>query len=106
MFSEVDGFDFVSGSTKISADNSGRVKFNDGDFGGLIKIGDLTNKLNSLVNKVDSLTSSFKNHQHQYIPYPGGSPATPVPTTGFPGANLTSPQQFDKSDYENANITH
>lgn len=89
------------------------IIFQDGLNGGLIKVTDLTAKLNSLVIEVNQLISDFKNHQHAYIPYPGGVAGAPVATTWNlasvpPAPQPTTPDatDFDKNDYENKNFKH
>ena len=66
---------------------TGSISINDGNLGGLIKIAELTNKLNTLVQ-------SFNTHTH----------------TGNMGAPTSPPvspaQQFNKSDYEDTKIKH
>jgi hypothetical protein len=86
---------------------SDQFTFNDGAFGGLIKIDDLTAKLNDLVTKVDDLYKLLGGD-------PVGIPLTPwvpVPNDGgaalqTKAATLTGPNNFDKNDYENDKITH
>ena len=73
----------ITGSISISGD----ITVNDGKLGGLIKIAELTNKLNAFVQ-------SFNAHTH----------------TGNMGAPTTAPvtpaQQFNKSDYEDTKMKH
>lgn len=81
-----------------------KITINGGDLGGLIKIDDLTAKLNSLADTVNSLVQTFNSHTHQ------------VSTTGSAAAQtgmavaVTSPAQeadkFKKDDYENPLIKH
>lgn len=73
----------VTGSISISGD----ITINEGNFGGLIKIAELTNKLNSLVQ-------SFNAHTHTGNM---GAPTTPP---------ITPAQQFNESDYEDTKIKH
>jgi len=79
------------------------VIFNGGTLGGLIKIDDLLEKINRLEDKL-------KDHQHAYIPYPGGSPGTPVATTK--GTLATPPDttlvfnDTTKSEIEDTKIKH
>ena len=73
----------ITGSISISGD----IAINEGNFGGLIKIAELTNKLNSLVQ-------SFNAHTHTGNM---GAPTTPP---------ITPAQQFNKSDYADTKIKH
>jgi hypothetical protein len=75
------------------------VQFNDGALGGLVKVIDLTTKLNNLENKVNSIISIFNAHLH--TSGGAGSPTTP-PTSSVSGTlSLTS-----RGDIEDTIITH
>ena len=74
------------------------VQFNGGDNGGLINIEDLVAKINNIENQL-------KDHQHKYIPYPGGAAELPVSTT----KDIVTNPDFSNtqySDIEDTNITH
>jgi len=60
---------------KTVLDKDGIV-INDGQFGGLIKVAELVNKINSLENTVNSLITSYKAHTHTA---PSGGTGTPLP---------------------------
>jgi len=83
------------GGLSVILDKNGIV-INEGSFGGLIKIEELVNKLNALEDKL-------KTHQHLYIPYPSGSPGSPVLTTKDP-ANVVVKTKV--KDLENDKIQH
>ncbi len=70
----------------LSVDHAESVTVNGGKLGGLIKIGELTDKLNALVN-------AFNAHTHQG-------------THGPTGAPLQSAEAFDRGDYEDDKIRH
>ena len=78
---------------KIEVNADDKIIFNGGQNKGLIQIEKLTQKLNDLVN-------AFNDHTHQ------------VSTTGGPTAQSGVAQPpaptnpFNKSDYEDTNITH
>ena len=78
---------------KIEVNADDKIIFNGGQNKGLIQIEKLTQKLNDLVN-------AFNDHTHQ------------VSTTGGPKAQSGVAQPpvptnpFNKSDYEDTNITH
>lgn len=80
---------------------SSKVCINGGDNDGLIKIADLTNKLNELVN-------AFNNHTHSGVvtAVSGGSGAPVVGTPGNTGTPVTSAATFNKTDYEDTKVTH
>lgn len=68
--------------------------FNSGDLGGLIKIEELTNKLNGLVQ-------SFNSHTHIV-----STTGTAAAQSGTAKAVVTKAAKFKKSDYENTKIKH
>ena len=70
------------------------ITVNGGDLGGLIKIQELTDKLNSLVTK-------FNAHTHQV-----STTGTAAAQTGMAVATAGTATQFSKSDYEDENIKH
>lgn len=79
---------------KIEIDCDNKIVINGGNNDGIIKINELTQKLNDLVD-------AFNNHIHTTDATVG---ATTVVGTIAP---TTSPvQQFNKSDYENDKILH
>jgi hypothetical protein len=81
-----------------------KVIFNEGAFGGLIKIELLTAKLNDLKDAFNTFVSTFNSHIHTTTATVGASPTpgmiTPTQTTA------QNASAFDKSDYENTKITH
>jgi len=80
------------------------ITVNGGEFGGLVKIAALTNKLNALKDTVNDLVQAFNTHTHT------------VATTGTAAAQsgtatpVTTPAQqaaaFVKDDYEDIKIKH
>ena len=70
------------------------ITVNGGDLGGLIKIQELTDKLNSLVTK-------FNAHTHQV-----STTGTAAAQTGMAVTTAGTATQFSKSDYEDENIKH
>ena len=83
------------GGLSVVLDSDG-VVMNGGDNGGLIMIDKLLAKINRLEDKL-------KTHQHLYIPYPGGVPGLPVPSTKHPGNVFIN---TTKKDIEDKKITH
>ena len=84
MYSELDGIQMLG-------DN----------YGGLIKISDLVNKLNNLENKVNDLINTFNAHTHPYMN--ATTPATTSPSTTPISGNLTP---TTTNDIENPLIKH
>ena len=70
------------------------ITMNGGDFGGLVKIQELTNKLNALVQ-------AFNTHTH-----PVTTAGTAAAQTGTAAATTGQATQFRKSDYEDEKIKH
>ena len=79
-----------------------KVEFNGGKKDGLININDLTNKLNNLVDEVNSLKAKFNTHTHTVTTTaPAGEWITKTTTSTASDAT-----KFNKSDYEDDKITH
>lgn len=70
------------------------ITINGGSFGGLVKIQELTNKLNALVQK-------FNLHTHTVA-----TTGTAAAQTGTAAATTGTAQQFSKADYEDTKIKH
>jgi hypothetical protein len=69
--------------------NDGVTEINGSEFEGLVKINEITSKLNDLV-------SDYNSHTHSGVQTGGGISGTPsLPTNSF-----------SKSDYENTNVLH
>ena len=79
------------------------MQLNDGSYGGLVKVINLTTKLNNLEKLVNDLLSAWNNFANVYKP---GSPSTtglPAVLTELTDNSLTLTQQ---SDIENTDIKH
>lgn len=70
------------------------------ELGGLVKVIELTNKLNNLENKVNSIISSFNSHVHTGVTTGPGSSGT---TVSLVVGELTPTQ---RSEIENQNVKH
>lgn len=70
----------------VAIDRAEQIVINGGKLGGLIKIEELTKKLNELIN-------AFNNHTHTA---PSGATTPPLKTA----------KTFSKSDYEDTKIKH
>jgi len=75
------------------------ISFKGTELGGLVKVIDLTEKLNNLENKVNDILTNFNSHTHIVISV--GSPT--APTTSIISGTLTPTQQ---ADIENKNVLH
>lgn len=87
----------------LQVDEIESITVNGGGLGGLVKIQELTDKLNELVDM-------FNEHTHMVAPGgisvtgPAGSMANTTPVT-IPEINSKA-NKFNTSDYEDENITH
>jgi len=86
-YSEVEEISLKIGEQTAEIDKNGFV-INGGNLGGLVKINELTSKLNDLVR-------AFNTHVH------------PVTAVGTPTGTIAIPaQSFRSSDYENKEVKH
>lgn len=74
------------------------IQFNDGALEGIVKVIELTQKLNNIENKVNSIISTFNSHTHTS----GGAGAPTTPPMAPISGTLTLTQ---KADIENPIIT-
>jgi hypothetical protein len=92
---DADGLLFEIADTKIQV-SDGEIKLNDGSMGGLVKVIQLTQKLNNLENKVNALITAYNTHVHTGVTTGAGSSAvTPSTVSG----TLTP---TNRGDIENA----
>ncbi|SBV95271.1 hypothetical protein KL86DYS2_10879 [uncultured Dysgonomonas sp.] len=75
-----------------------------GEFGGLIKIQELTNKLNALVKSVNSLITNYNGHTHTVSTT--GTAAAQSGTAAAPMEQAQRAADFKAADYENDKIKH
>ena len=94
LFSELQKVVFIVGDYTLQMTSAG-VQFNGGSLGGLVKVIDLTAKLNNLENKVNALITAYNGHIHP------ASSGTTSPTTSLVTGTLTPTQQ---QDIENGKI--
>ena len=81
------------GRTKLQIDNAG-VVINGGELGGMVKIKQLTQKLNALVN-------AYNAHTHTVA-----TTGTAAAQSGTAAATASTAQPFNASDYENTKVKH
>lgn len=93
MFSNVNKVLAVVGNSSLEIID-GAITFNDGSFGGLIKIEDLVTKLNNLENLLNNLITLYNLHTHT---------SNGTPTTSTESGSLTPTV---RADIENDSITH
>lgn len=92
MINEIEGY--VSLFSQIES-----IQCGDGSFDGLVKVAELTSKLNVIENKVNAMISVFNTHIHTATSATG--PTTPPTTNQSPTISTTS-----QADIENDKITH
>lgn len=77
-----------------------KVIINGGLNGGMVKIQELTNKLNKTIQELESLRLAFNTHTHGGVTTGPGISAIPV-------TQYTSPfSSYNKEDYEDTKFTH
>jgi uncharacterized protein involved in type VI secretion and phage assembly len=90
----------TEGNIQIKANNDKGITLNDGKNEGMVKINELTQKLNKLVSEMETLRNQFNLHTHSGVTS-GTSVSGPTPQ------QVTSPfSTFNKTDYEDKNCTH
>lgn len=94
--------EIVSGQTSIVADDQGIV-FNGGDLGGMIKIEELTEKLNQMRGEFNAFVSVFNSHIHETTATVG---IDAVGVIGTPSPNANNASEFKREDYENEKVKH
>ena len=89
---------FTEGNITIKSNKV--IQFQNGSNEGLIKINELTNKLNQTISELEDLRSSFNTHTHSGVQTGGGTSAIPLQqiTKAF--------SKYDKNDYEDKNCIH
>ena len=78
-----------------------KIYLNGDNYDGLVKIGDLVDKLNNLENKVNSIIKTYNTHTHPYVNV--STPATTSPSTSLVTGTLTPTQQ---TELENTTVVH
>lgn len=78
-----------------------KIYLNGDNYDGLVKIGDLVDKLNNLENKVNSIINTYNTHTHPYVNV--STPATTSPSTSLVTGTLTPTQQ---TELENTTVVH
>lgn len=93
----------VSEIAKIES-NCEDVILNGGQHGGIVKIVELTNKLNALKDSVNALTRAFNAHTHAVTTT--GSATTQTGTAAPIDTQAAEAQAFTKTDYEDLKVRH
>lgn len=90
---EVEKVQLIVGSSEVIITEND-ILLNGGELGGLIKISELTAKLNDLVN-------TFNTHTHPVV-----TTGTAAAQTGTAAATQNVAQRFNQSDFEDTTVKH
>lgn len=96
---KIESAEIVIGNTSAVMDADG-ITFNGGDLGGLVKVEDLTNRLNLIENDINKLKTAFSSWI--VTAQDGGAALKTAATTWF--SSRLTPTQRD--DYENSKVKH
>lgn len=91
---------YINTQGDIHIDSPTNIIINQGTNEGLIKIRELTDKLNQLVSEIEILRKAFNTHTHSGIQ--PGSGTTNIPTS----LDNKVISEFKQEDYENTKVTH
>lgn len=94
QYSEVEKMEICIGKSTIEV-SDGDITINGGKNKGLVKIEELTQKLNELVD-------AFNKHTHSVT----GNDSLGAPITANAIITTSTAKTFNKSDYEDTNVTH
>lgn len=89
---------FTEGNITIKSNKV--IQFQDGANEGLIKIKELTNKLNQTISELEALRSTFNAHTHSGVQSGGSTSAVPIQQI------IKSFSKYDKNDYEDKKCIH
>ena len=90
----------TTGGVSLSL-TGGRLELNGGSLGGLIKIEDLTNRLNALTDTLNGLVRAYNAHTHT-----GSTGYDTFQLVIMPPQDATEADTFRREDYEDKLITH
>lgn len=89
---------------KVSLDVEDDIIINGGNNDGLVKIKELTDKLNGLKTSVNDLISAYNSHTHSVST--SGNATAQTGTAAEIVSKALQAAAFNKSDYENTKIKH
>lgn len=99
MYSELDKIIYITGNSGIEI-TDGSIKFNNGSFGGLVKIEDLVNKLNTIEQDLNTLKTVFSGWTP--VANDGGAALKAAAATWYAQQLTTT----TVADLENDSVTH
>ena len=91
---------FITGNSSFNLID-GKTTFNDGSFGGMVQVANLTAKLNNIENLVNDLSGKFNSHTHALALTSGTGTSAPTAT-----GETTILQNTQRVDIENTTILH
>lgn len=100
QYSDVDKYYLQVGDSEVTINNDGTMQLNDGSYDGLVKVKELTDKLNALENLVNNILNTLKTTTIPLAPS-GTYPFAPL----YASFNAISPIT-QQQDIENDKITH
>ncbi len=100
---ELERAEIVIGDSSVVID-SDRITINDGSLGGLVKVAELTEKLNGLKDTVNTFIDLFNAHTHVTTATVGASASPGL--LSAPASKAAPAQPFVRSDYENEKVKH
>lgn len=100
LFSELDKVLVIVGESAVSI-TDGKIQFNDGQLGGMVKIIELTKKLNNLENLLNDLIAKYNAHTHVLTLSSGSGTAAATVSTETQSLTPT-----ERTEIENDKITH
>lgn len=101
LFSKIDRLYSVVGNSTMDI-TTDVTKFNDGSFGGMVKVEALVQKINNIENLLNELITKFNAHTHILTLSAGTGTAAPTVTS----ESGTIEPVTSKSDLENTKVTH
>ena len=95
----------TTGGVSLSLTTDGHLELNGGSLGGLIKIEDLTNRLNALTDTLNGLVRAYNAHTHAGSTGNQSLPLAIMPPQAA-GEDAGEAATFNREDYEDKLITH
>ena len=99
--SQTEKIDLTIGQTTLVIED-GKITINGGNLNGLVKIQELTDKLNNLVQEINAIKTKFNAHTHSVKTTAPAGTWTTEPTT----SSASDVSDFNKSDYEDTAVKH
>lgn len=92
FYSEIQAVNIIAVNSSLDI-REDKIKLNDGSYGGLIKIVDLVNRINSMENAYNELQAKFNAHTHAV----SGGTASPTPNQSTSSVTNTTREQIENT---------